>query len=141
MAFHLGWIRAPLSEKIDAFRKIRNEFAHNAYVVNFDTPEIVSQIKRIDYDLKNWIDGVWGESAPPVSAVDDNSHTLFKLAFLALQTFTDLLILPTAIAHRVAFYDIAYNYSDAPRNYQELFDCGVRSMLIALGSDWKASED
>jgi len=143
MVFHLGWIRPAIKDKIDAFRKIRNLFAHKAYAVGFENPAIVDQIKRIDYDISQFIEDLnrdnSGEVSISQSALNDSNHTLCKLAFLAHQTFTDLLILPRTNPHRVARSDIVQNYNTAPQNVQNIYLSAAGSMFVALGLDSRAA--
>ncbi len=51
LSYHLGWVDKEQKSKLDAFRKIRNEFAHRAFKLQFSHPDIAGRLAIIDYDV------------------------------------------------------------------------------------------
>jgi DNA-binding MltR family transcriptional regulator len=52
LAYALGIIDAELKKNIDLVRRIRNDFAHSRIVIDFDTPEISAELRRITLPKK-----------------------------------------------------------------------------------------
>jgi hypothetical protein len=93
MAYHLGWLSSERVDRLDAFRKIRNIFAHEAFRTTMTDPRVAAQLARVDYD----IDEIMKSS--PLSRVTrskNGSYVLAKLVMLAFHTFGDLMVLPAA---------------------------------------------
>ncbi len=109
LSYHLGWLSTANRSKLDAFRKIRNEFAHRAFKISFKNKNIADHFKRIDYDVSDFLKPIResftkiGDSDPFISSEDITTEQkyLCSLAILAARTFSDYLILPTAIAYQV----------------------------------------
>ncbi|MGE0421634.1 MAG: hypothetical protein AB7O88_05185 [Reyranellaceae bacterium] len=99
VAYHLGWISDATRARLEAFRKVRNEFAHRAFRVSIDDPAIVAQIKLIGDDtgvkIKDAIDSTR-------FLVQDLDELLCKLIFLAHRTFLELMIFPIAKRVRIS---------------------------------------
>lgn len=90
MAYHLGWLSQERADRLDAFRKIRNIFAHEAFKTTMVDPRVAAQLARIDYDIEK----IMGSGA--MRARHGQSSVLAKLVVLAFQTFVDLMVLPAA---------------------------------------------
>lgn len=108
LAYQLGWLTKEQYDKLSAFRKIRNEFAHRAFKVSFSDQSIRSLLAVIEYDLSsqfkraNEVFGQMGiEGFAEISSLPRETLNLCQLAVLAIRTFEDMLVLPTAIGHRV----------------------------------------
>lgn len=123
VAYHLGWLSERTWERLSAFRKIRNEFAHRAFKVTFSDPAIAGHLKAIDYDVKAMIG-----SFVPVEFHDRLNNLLPRLLLLAHHTFRDLLVMPIATAHRVSPHDLAGDYDEQPENLRIL----ARAVSAAL---------
>lgn len=122
LSHQLGWISPTLKKKLDAFRKIRNAFAHNAYQVSLTDRNISDLIKVIDYDVLNFIKPIRKaltnpeEEDPilPDEKITEDLHFLCNLAILLENTISDFLCLPTAISHRVDPKSILGSYDNGP---------------------------
>lgn len=115
LAFQLGWISQSQRDRINAFRKIRNEFAHRAYATSYDDDRVVGLFENIDIDVPGTLD-VLRNSQKDTSyrMLEFNELTprqviLCKFAFLAEGTFREMLIAPTALYQRVMPHDVVIN--------------------------------
>ncbi|USG61008.1 hypothetical protein NBZ79_17770 [Sneathiella marina] len=113
LSYHLGWLNSAQKNKLNAFRKMRNEFAHNAFRTNFDDPKIQSFLKTMDYDLDEFLNPIRSSLiengiAPLLEkdAISIEKEFLANLSILAHRTFLDYLVLPSAMAHKVSPNDI-----------------------------------
>lgn len=116
MAFHLGWISASTKLKIDALRKIRNQFAHRAFSASFADAFIEQQFSIICDDLEKQIHPVlhaserWlstlGYSIEWETPIEGNARKLCGLALLAQSTFVEMLTIPVSREMRVRSQDL-----------------------------------
>jgi DNA-binding MltR family transcriptional regulator len=58
IAYHLGWISEDTRRRVDAFRKLRNAFAHRAFTVTFNDPKISSYREILDYRPAGFYDNI-----------------------------------------------------------------------------------
>jgi hypothetical protein len=84
IAYHLGWLSTSNREKLDAFRRIRNEFAHRAFKVQIDDPLLAPHLATLDFDIPAMIE----KTGEPESA--RYRALLCQLVMLALNTFKEL---------------------------------------------------
>jgi DNA-binding MltR family transcriptional regulator len=102
IAYHLGWLSIEQKERLDAFRKIRNEFAHRTFQMDFTNPRIASWVARLNYQSS----GVFDRINKAVPRLTVQATTLANMIILALYTFQELLIFPIANAHHVHPADV-----------------------------------
>lgn len=121
LAYQLGWLTAHQKKKLDAFRKIRNEFAHNAFRASYSDETIVSHLNIIDADIPGLLEHlrkVIVENGVNDPFVDRNElpkriEILSNFLILLVDTFEQLLVLPEAEHHRVIPKDIYGDDFDA----------------------------
>jgi hypothetical protein len=122
LSYHLGWLSVAQRNRLDAFRKIRNEFAHNAFKVKLSDPMIVSLMSKIKYDLGAFLDRMRSAGTPerphiitPIDEITREQETLAQFALLAMHTAHDYLILHIARLHNVRPNDLAGSFGgDSP---------------------------
>ena len=56
LAYHLAWLSDGIRDKLDAFRKIRNEFAHRAFKVTIDDPSLKSHLATLSFGIPAMMD-------------------------------------------------------------------------------------
>jgi DNA-binding MltR family transcriptional regulator len=127
LAFHLGWITPENRAKLDAFRKIRNEFAHRAFKVRIDDPSLAQHLAILDFNISDMMRSV-GVSEPEAF-----SSLLCQLVMLALYTFKDMLVLPTSKAMQVGPADVAGNLDDSPALLKRVSLTLSGALLLAAG--------
>lgn len=110
IAYHLGWITARQKVRLDAFRKVRNEFAHRAFKISMADPVVADKLKLIDYDLP----AMFGKVFPANVRLSGLSSLLCRLIFLTHETCVELLVSPSARAHRVSVDAILSTFDDSP---------------------------
>jgi DNA-binding MltR family transcriptional regulator len=128
VAYHLGWLSAKHYARLNAFRKVRNEFAHHAFKVSITDPAIADKLKLIDYDIRTMLGPMYNANEHDL---DHFNSILPRIIFLALRTFEELLIRPSAKAHRVHPADIARGYDDLPNLLKEVVLSMANALLIA----------
>jgi len=130
LSYHLGWLSDEQKLRLDAFRKVRNQFAHRAFKVTLDDPQVASQLALLDYDLYSML-----SNALPKENLDrsDINSILCKLVFLALKTFEDLLITPIAMTHHVHPQHVLGTRDDQPRVVHQLGTDMIHALLVAAG--------
>jgi hypothetical protein len=120
LSYHLGWISAAQKAKLDAFRKIRNEFAHRAFKVNMSDEKISALFQIVDYDVRKFLIPAraaiasTGEQYKFVSddEITTNQENLCNLLLLIMNTFLEYFILPIALAYRVSPNDLRSSFDD-----------------------------
>jgi DNA-binding MltR family transcriptional regulator len=141
LSHQLGWISPTQKAKLDAFRKIRNEFAHSAFRVKLTDPSIADKLSIIDYDVRFFLTPIREtftskSDADPIVSDDEITsaqENLCNLALLAMRTFMDYLVLPSSIAFQVDPHDIAATFDESPVVLQELRRQVSRTVLALLG--------
>lgn len=102
---HLGWISADQKNKLDAFRKLRNKFAHRAFEVSLGDEDISKLIKSIEYPIENSVDmtaqSISEYRLPSFSELTENQRFLCQIAKLGHQTIWELIVLPRAQRHHI----------------------------------------
>lgn len=126
MAYHLGWISKETLDRLNAFRKVRNEFAHRAFKVSVTDKIIVDQLKLIDYDIPTMLSGV-------IDIPDkDKFYTVLpRLVFLAFRTFQELMVFPIAKQRSVSPGSVLSSYDDQPKNARVLAMTFSEALLIS----------
>lgn len=136
MAFHLGWLSSSVKRMLDAIRKIRNEFGHNAFKVSFKDQVIIKQWNRIEIDLKGVLEDTIPEMRSfPAYSFDDlpaPRERLCKLALLADRTFKDLIVLPTATSFRVRPIDICKDFDNQPELIKRLQKASAAALIRSI---------
>ncbi len=120
LSYQLGWLSPRQKKKLDAFRKIRNEFAHNAFQIRMADKRISDLFGVIDYDVYKFLTPIRaalvteGEEDPIISddKITIEQKFLCNLAILADNTFVDFMILPSALAYQVNPNDVLGNYDE-----------------------------
>lgn len=144
ISYHLGWLTTDTKTKIDAFRKIRNEFAHNAYKISFSDSHIADRFKIIDYDVQNFVEMLRQNCQAKFdydiliesNKISQEQYNFCTLAILATRIFQDLIVLPRAIAHSVSANSIIRDgFDSAPRLLQDLQRVLASIILNICGKD------
>jgi DNA-binding MltR family transcriptional regulator len=137
LSYQLGWISTDTKNKLDAFRKIRNHFAHKAYQARITDPEIAKFLLKIDYNparmLEVIAEAVGSDGNVAVIAQDDltpEKRYLCNFAYLAEHVFSELLLFPIAIAYNVDPRSLRGGYDQSPKAIQQLY----RLLSMALMS-------
>ncbi len=124
IAYHLGWLSGHQKRRLDAFRKIRNEFAHGAFKVTFADPHIASYRAAIDYSSTGIFERI-NKNVPTITIVPS---VLANLIVLAMRTFEELLTLPVAKSYNVHPRDILYPIDKQP----ELVSRVLKALIACL---------
>ena len=91
IAYHLGWIKEDIRNKLEALRKLRNAFAHRAFKLSMTDPEIVSYIA----ELERGNNKVYNDIKTGVPSF--NPNLLCSLVVIAFRTFHQLIISPSTV--------------------------------------------
>jgi len=91
IAYHLGWISDDTKQKLDAFRKVRNDLAHRAFKMDVSDPEIASQLAAFDASSQGIYQELQANLDKPFIP-----NILCDLVLLACRVFEELLIWPVA---------------------------------------------
>lgn len=140
LAYQLGWLSETQKNKLIAFRKIRNEFAHSAFKVSLSDQKISDLLSSVDYDLPQFLAPIREsfdkdrEECPLIEDEDiaEAEKYLCNLAILSKETFEDLLVLPSAQAFQVEPVHVVRSFDTCPNHVQELNRNLARSILILL---------
>lgn len=140
LSFHLGWLSPIQHQKLTAFRKIRNEFAHGAYKVSLSDKRISNLLTNMNFDLEVFLlpirdalmDGGKEDRLLPFDEISPNRRFLCNLAILAQKTFIDFLVLPSVIAYKVDPRDIVAGFDEGPENIRSLQRALARAVLELL---------
>jgi hypothetical protein len=108
LAYHLAWLSDSTREKLDAFRRLRNEFAHRAFKVTMDDPSLKPHLATLNFGISSRME----QSNIQQSALFD--CLLCQLVMLALNTFQEMLVLPAAKLMGVSPNDVAGTFEDCP---------------------------
>ena len=134
LSYHLGWLTVDQKERLEAFRKVRNEFAHRAFQVDFKTPTIASHVARLDYTST----GLFERLSKSVPRIAVHPTVLANLVLLALKTFEQLLVFPIAKTFHVDPYSIINKRPALLRTVQHsLTEC----LLLTGTEQWPAPID
>ncbi|WP_170162533.1 hypothetical protein [Methylocystis hirsuta] len=112
LAYQLGWISPKQKARLDAFKNIRNEFAHRAFSASFSDQNISDWFLNMNYNVFHYAERMRravgdqpGSESEGIfisgSDIDGDLEKLLKLLLLVTDTMFDLLVLPSAIVHRV----------------------------------------
>ena len=124
MAFHLGWMMPRTYKAASAFRRIRNEFGHQAFKVSFAEPEIVKLFQQADVGMKQFLPKLRlmiaedAELRPHLHSdneLPDSNYRLCAFVQLAGLMFMEMLVFPRAERHRVHPEDLLAQYDQVPR--------------------------
>lgn len=128
LSYQLGWISTDTKNKLDAFRKIRNHFAHKAYQAKLADTEIAKFLQKIDYNPSRMLDVITDAigSTGDVAIIAQHELTpekryLCDFAYLAEHAFKELLIFPISLAHNVDPRSLGGEYEEHPRAIQQLY--------------------
>jgi hypothetical protein len=127
LAYHLGWISNDNREKLDAFRKIRNEFAHRAFKVTIDDPLLRPHLTTLDFGIAEMMERAGQEK----SALFD--CLLCQLVMLALHTFQEMLVMPAAKLMNVSPGDVARDFNDGPALLKRISLTMSGALILAAG--------
>jgi DNA-binding MltR family transcriptional regulator len=95
IAYHLGWINNEQRGRLNAFRSIRNAFAHRAFEISITDPEIRGHLAVLDHGLTE----MYASLTVAIPTQPFKPNLLCNLIVLALRTFEQLLVFPIARAH------------------------------------------
>jgi len=128
LSYQLGWISTETKNKLDAFRKIRNHFAHKAYQARLSDPEIINFLNKLDYNPERMLDVIAGavENQRDISVITQQELTpekryLCNFAYLAEHVFKDLLVLPIALSYNVDPHSLSGGYEQSPEAIKKLY--------------------
>jgi hypothetical protein len=128
LAYHLGWISDATRKHLDAFRKIRNEFAHRAFKTSSSDPVIAQHFSTLHFDIKSVLLSTFPNDKD--EDMERLNTTLCRLVFLALNTFQELMIFPVAQAHQVHPNSIGA-WANAPEQFKLFSRDMIRALLSA----------
>ena len=129
LAYHLGWLSDRTRNKLDAFRRIRNEFAHRAFKIKIDDPSLKSHLETLNYDIP----AIMRKAGIEQPARFEN--LLCQLVLLALHTFEDMIVMPAAKQRNVSPNDVAGAFSDAPALLKKISLTMSAAIMLAAGLD------
>ena len=140
LSYHLGWLSAGQKAKLDAFRKIRNEFAHQAFKVNMSEEKISALFKIVDYDVRKFLipvrTAVYSAGGQYKLVSDDeittNQENLCNFLLLIMNTFLEYFILPIALAYRIGPNDLRNSFDDDDNPVMALHRSVSRTILHLL---------
>jgi len=138
ICYHLGWITDSSYSRITSIRKIRNEFAHNAFKVDFKSPSIQKLFPPIIEAMNTFESSV----LPIIMSVEENKHLKHPSElnesdqFLCAATLCvgyllqELLMYPASIRAQVNPSDFEEKLGKRPENVTS----AIRNMLLAAAS-------
>ncbi len=138
IAFHLGWLSRETKLQLDAFRKVRNEFAHRAFRASLSEPGVSDLVAAIGHDdTLNRVLDVLRDVSKDESQFPDLSRNrlLCRLLLLALRTFEDLLVLPAARQYKVPAAAIVAPWDDAPKLLKRLRLAATKAVMLCVGEE------
>lgn len=143
MAYHLGWLQRSNKTRLNSFRRLRNEFAHNAYRIDPDNKYINSLIDSMANGLEEFLDPIFKilksdhERSWYIQYIDLSSTDLLlsSMVFIIHEIIIDFLVLPSAVAFKVSPSDILRDFSTGPENVRKLNRCVSDAMLSILKRD------
>lgn len=143
ICFQLDWISEDTKKKLDAFRAIRNEFAHRAFKAKFSDPKIRKNFAIIDYKPERMLEIVREaltahEQRILISAdeLTGAKRDLCNLAYLAEHVFRELIVRPFAIAHRLPEKALwSGDYEQRPSLIQSLYKFLSGAVLAIVSND------
>jgi hypothetical protein len=127
IAYHLSWLSDGIREKLDAFRKIRNEFAHRAFKVMIDDPSLRPHLATLNFGISEMMRKSSIEQAELFDCL------LCQLVMLALNTFHEMLVLPAAKLMSVAPNDVAGTFEDCPALLKKINLTMSGALVLAAG--------
>jgi DNA-binding MltR family transcriptional regulator len=129
IAYHLGWITDDTKQKLDAFRKVRNDLAHRAFKVTVSDPQIAGQLAAFDASSQGIYQSLQQKLSRPFTP-----NLLCDLVLLAWRVFEELLIFPVARSFLVIRpKDLSIASDDPPEVLKRVLDQTVRGLLVAGG--------
>lgn len=138
ICYHLGWISESTFKQISCIRKIRNEFAHNAYKVDFESisvrkffPEILETITEFEINVFPILIRE-KENSNFKRPSDLNTADQFLCAtILCIGTLLqELITYPTSTREKINPNDFRKMLGRSPTNITSV----VRNMLIAVAT-------
>lgn len=132
---HLGWLSQERYISLDAFRKLRNEFAHRAFKIDSSDPKIIRLIESL---RPNPYDALQHLVSDRVKSVEGLKGLLPKLVSMTIATFKDLLLLPAGRAFSVSPQSIYDPESNQPRIVSETVLALSDALIVAGGLEEKS---
>jgi DNA-binding MltR family transcriptional regulator len=126
ISYHLGWISEDTKQRLDAFRKVRNAFAHRAFKVSIGDPQIASLLATFDHSSQGIFQELQSDST-------FTPNLLCNLVLLAFRVFEEMLVWPVARAFLIVTPKDISGSEDPPQVLKPLRDQAVRALLIAGG--------
>jgi DNA-binding MltR family transcriptional regulator len=126
IAYHLGWLDETQKNKLEAFRKLRNIFAHRASKIRIDDPEAAPLMSVIDYAPS----GMFERIAQAVPTITFTANLLCNLVALALSTFEQLIAFPIARTYHIDPADLL-EHATQPVLVKRVRHILVKCLLIA----------
>jgi hypothetical protein len=127
IAYHLGWIKEDIRNKLEALRKLRNAFAHRAFKLSMTDPEIVSYVAELERNNKKVYDDI------KTGVASFNPNLLCSLVVIAFSTFYQLIIFPIARMLILSEPEKLLTGENEPELLKKVRDTMVRSVLTAGG--------
>lgn len=142
LAYHLGWLRPEQRQKLTAFQKIRNAFAHKAFRVRFSDPDIANRLDFISYDLENMVNAMRSSLAdeerdiiPTYDKITTEHRYLCNFVMLFWHTVKDFLVLPAALVNQVEPAHVVGGFDDAPKVLKKINLVVADAILYIIGDD------
>lgn len=139
LAYQLGWLQKPQSDALRAFKKIRNEFAHNAFRITMADKSISDLFNALDYNVEELVAEVSkslsayaNPALKPVRDMPVRTVYLCKLALMAFRTFEDLMVLPYARAYNV--HPLSISAYDVSKKIKEIRQEMARTIIMIFAT-------
>jgi len=130
LSYHLGWITEKHKIRLDAFRSVRNAFAHRAFKISITDTIVATQLAKLDLDIRAMLSKTMTDGE--LSGCDPNS-LLCKLIALAMGVFRELVVFPVARQMQVSPHHIVGNFEDQPKLIKNMEFAMAEALLVAAG--------
>lgn len=112
-------------DRLTNFRKIRNDFAHNPFGINFGTQSVRDRINNININHKKFLDEIRKRKTvmkltKSASRLSPKQLYLVKAALTLAYVTSEMIVFPTAERFRVNAPDILADYDSAPDNLKNI---------------------
>lgn len=139
IAYHLGWIAEEQKERLTAFRKIRNKFAHEAFKTRLADEDLASHLKKISQldsllsSVRASLDEKQRAKLPEDHEITTAQRYLCDFALLGRDAFVDLLLYSAARAYHVDFNSVAGLKDDeGPKVVKDVVSAGTAAVFNIL---------
>lgn len=139
MMRHLGWLAPWSADCLDAWRKIRNEFAHAAYKTSFGDQKITDLWNNVSTHSDSVFIGLYNDlpnsKLRDLEKLPEDRRRLIKLSMFTVETFHQLLVLPVAKSWSVAPVDVmTVDWDQMPAPVKHLWQIGAEA-IVCIAED------